>query len=625
MKWFEIHSLVSKINKPIDIGYHSSEGILEHQDYENLGMVPEHQPFSLFDERYYKEVKQVLKLLMKAKDFKTFIKTAKVLHERVNEDLLYYCLSVAILHRNDTQGINILPVQDVYPDKFLKLDIIKKMKMVSKYPSSERFTQMPVVDATRETINYKDKNNDLNYFLEDIGMNSGHYQWHVLNPAIWWRPGDYDWKGEQFYWMHKQMVCRYDAERLSNYKKPVEPFNNWDEPILDGYAPHLRIDKLGYRYAFRPPLMVLSDVKGLSKSKMLMWEERLMKAALRGFALADNDTGIDLNNEDGIDVLGGMVESSLTSVNPKFYGNLHNYAHVMAGKITDPKGVHDGAYGVMYDVPTSARDPLFYAWHKYINRIFETHKNQLPPYTKKELEFKDVKITNFTIKGVKDNVVHTSWEESLFVVSQGFTFTKNSEVAVKVKHLQHETFNYTIEVENSGPARKAIVRIYGLPYISYYSKMNFNQLRKRNIELDIFTTDLVSGNNIIVRSSKDSSIVRKDIYSTHKTDDSPKVKRQCHCTWPDYMLLPKGTYEGMPFSTVVVINDWDEEKVEQASSCRCVQTGSYCDVDRKPFKRALGFPFDRRGKVNHFDELKTPNMARTVIKIKFTGKTTYST
>lgn len=36
----------------------------------------------------------------------------------------------------------------------------------------------------------------------------------------------------------------------------------------------------------------------------------------------------------------------------------------------------------MYDAATSARDPLFYSWHKFIDNIFTEYQGTLKPYNK---------------------------------------------------------------------------------------------------------------------------------------------------------------------------------------------------------------------------------------------------
>lgn len=53
-----------------------------------------------------------------------------------------------------------------------------------------------------------------------------------------------------------------------------------------------------------------------------------------------NGTKIPLDEEHGIDFLGHLVASTLGSINRKYYGNLHSYAHVIAGRIADVKYKH---------------------------------------------------------------------------------------------------------------------------------------------------------------------------------------------------------------------------------------------------------------------------------------------
>lgn len=46
----------------------------------------------------------------------------------MNEDLFFFCLDVAVVHRPDAFGVDVPRVHDVYPDKFLTNDIIVKIK-----------------------------------------------------------------------------------------------------------------------------------------------------------------------------------------------------------------------------------------------------------------------------------------------------------------------------------------------------------------------------------------------------------------------------------------------------------------------------------------------------------------
>lgn len=44
-------------------------------------------------------------------------------------------------------------------------------------------------------------------------------------------------------------------------------------------------------------------------------------------------------------------------------------------------------FGVMGDLATTMRDPLFYLWHNFIDDIFREFKSTLPRYTVAALDF----------------------------------------------------------------------------------------------------------------------------------------------------------------------------------------------------------------------------------------------
>lgn len=56
-----------------------------------------------------------------------------------------------------------------------------------------------------------------------------------------------------------------------------------------------------------------------------------------------------MNNTKGIDILGSIIEASHDSVNSNFYGSLHNNAHVMLSRVTDPLGKFGVSFGILTD------------------------------------------------------------------------------------------------------------------------------------------------------------------------------------------------------------------------------------------------------------------------------------
>jgi YD repeat-containing protein len=73
---------------------------------------------------------------------------------------------------------------------------------------------------------------------------------------------------------------------------------------------------------------------------------------------------------------------------------------------------------------------------------------------------------------------------------------------------------------------------------------------------------------------------------------SDAATNYCNCGWPFHLLVPRGTSEGMPFRLLIMLTDWELDRVPDESSCGSM---SFCGVrDRRyPDRRPMGYPFDR--------------------------------
>ena len=98
---------------------------------------------------------------------------------------------------------------------------------------------------------------------------------------------------------------------------------------------------------------------------------------------------IPLNTANGIDLLGELVEASVYSVNPNYYGafGVHNDGHFLLALVQDPRGERRLPPGVMGDASGAMRDPIFYRFHVPIADIFDQHKHQLTPYHPTQVYF----------------------------------------------------------------------------------------------------------------------------------------------------------------------------------------------------------------------------------------------
>ncbi|XP_013776190.1 hemocyanin AA6 chain-like, partial [Limulus polyphemus] len=477
--------------------------------------------------------------------------------------------------------------------------------------------------------NILDQEYKLAYYREDIAVNAHHWHWHLVYPATWrenvtGKPKDR--KGELFYYMHQQMCARYDCERLSNKMTRVDPLDNWHKE-LEGYGPHLCSLLNGLHYGMRPSGLKIHDISDIDIYEMNRWVERVLEAISLGYVVDSEGNEVSLNAQNGTDILGDLIEASTESLNQKYYGSIHNWGHVMLAAVHDPVGKYKENPGVMDDTSTSLRDPIFYRWHRFIDNMFQEFKTNLPPYSKHELEFPKVNIGKVTLHATKSNYLQTFEEDHYLELCHGVQFCKEGSVKVHYKRLQHEEFNYNIEVHNDSSSNKnAVVRIFLAPRDNELgNRLELDDQRHLFIELDKFHVVLNPGENTITRKSKDSSVTlskERTIDELMKgeglNDDNNEF---CSCGWPQHMLIPRSNEEGMVFDLFVMLTNWENDNVNGHSSeeAICTDAVSYCGAkDHKyPDRQAMGFPFDRTITHHTLSDFLTTNMSATEVTIKF--------
>merc|ERR1712002_279991 len=126
---------------------------------------------------------------------------------------------------------------------------------------------------------------------------------------------------------------------------------------------------------------------------------RIRDAIAHGYVTGKDGSIINILNNEGINILGDIIESSEYSVNRYYYGALHNTAHIVLGRQGDPHGKFKQPPGVMEHFETATRDPAFFRLHKYMDNIFREFKDRLPPYTFDELNFEGVDVVSFSVEG----------------------------------------------------------------------------------------------------------------------------------------------------------------------------------------------------------------------------------
>jgi len=576
--------------------------------------------FNLFDANHRAEAIEMFEVFMNAKTYEDFHDTACWARERANQLLFTYAYCVTILNRADTSAIQLPPMYEINPHYFTTTDVIReaysaKMKQTPK-TIKMKFTGTPV---NREQW--------VAYYGEDVGLNNHHFHWHADFP-FWWKPeyeNHKDRKGELFFYAHHMLTARFDHERLSNFLPMVKPLH-WDEPIQEGFQPHTTYKTEG-EFPFRPDDMEFHDLPAVTVANMKEMEHRVMEAIDLGFIVDDHGERININNTNGINVLGEIIESSLDSKNREYYGSLHNLAHVMLAHVSDPEGKFDLPPGVMSHFETATRDPSFFRLHKYMDNIFKKHKDSLPPYTHDEVDFPGVEVTGLKVTGgsAHANELHTFFDDFTFDLTNALDTSKDVphvDIKAEVQRLNHEPFTYNIHVKSDG-SHTGVVRIFLSPKYSYYgTELTLDQKRWLAVEMDRFTVELHAGDNDIKRKSTQSSATIPDRLGFQEIRDAlaqgelhhEEMKR--HCGHPHRMLLPKGHIKGMEFELFVMVSDFEKDKaMEHDHKANVGDSLSYCGVlnGHNPDGRPMGFPFDRHH-LEHND--MTKNMKTATITIK---------
>lgn len=455
-----------------------------------------HDQFSLFIPRHRRMAARLIDVFMGMRSIDDLQSVAVFARDRMNPFLFNYALSVAMLNRPDTREIDIPNTLEAFPEKYVDSAVFGNIREEATIvPEGSR---MPIVIPRDYTASDLDPEHRLWYFREDIGINLHHWHWHLVYPfeASNRAVVDKDRRGELFYFMHQQLVSRYNFERFSNGLARVRRLNNLREPIMEGYFPKMdslvasrawpaRADNTVLRDLDRELDQIKNDVSDLER-----WRDRFYEAIHQGFAVDETGNRIPLDEVRGIDILGNMMESSTLSVNRQLYGDLHNMGHVFISYAHDPDHRHLESFGVMGDTATAMRDPVFYRWHAFVDDVFQAHKEMLNPYTTAQLTFPNVTVTGFEVRGegLDPNTFSTFWQTSDVNLARGLDFVPRGDVFARFTHLQHTDFNYTINI-NNGNATQSLctVRIFMAPKTDEKGlEMLFRDQRLLMIELDKF-------------------------------------------------------------------------------------------------------------------------------------------
>ncbi|KAF7269759.1 hypothetical protein GWI33_017215 [Rhynchophorus ferrugineus] len=596
--------------------------------------------FSLFIPKHRRIAAKLTSIFLGVRNVDDLLATAAYARDRVNPYLFNYALSVAILHRQDTNDLDIPSIIRTFPDKYVDSKVFGRAREdANVIPDGYR---QPIEIPKDYTASDLEEEHRLFYFREDIGLNLHHWHWHLVYPFEGDKSVvDKNRRGELFYYMHQQVIARYNFERLCNGMQRVERFVDWDSEIKEAYFPKLDSLVSSRAWPARVKNQKLQNLKrdadgiNVDVDDLKRWRDRIFDAIHSGRVQNQDGTFTALTENGGIDVLGNMVEASILSPNRELYGDLHNMGHVLLSYIHDPDHRHLESFGVIGDSATAMRDPIFYRWHAFIDDLFQEYKSALPRYPVAQLNNPGVTVKNIEIKtqgSNQSNLLQTFWQQSDVDLSRGMDFQPRGSVFVRFTHLQHRPFTYTVQVQSDG-AREGTCRIFLAPkFDERGNPWLFRDQRLMFIELDKFQVNLKQGQNTITRNSGDSSVTipfertYRDLSTSRPQSGEALAKFNfCGCGWPDNLLIPKGNAAGFACQLFVMISNMADDKVNQNIAGQCSDALSYCGIKDKlyPDRRSMGYPFDRmpRDGVETLQQFLTPNMRVQDVNLLFENKT----
>ena len=258
--------------------------------------------------------------------------------------------------------------------------------------------------------------------------------------------------------------------------------------------------------------------------------------------------------DQGIEALASTLEDGI-----------HNWGHMSLAEMT---GGRQGQ-SAMASSTVSARDPVFYRWHGYLETIFQRYKASLGPYSREDLSFPGLEVVaaRLVSRGERDNTIGSDREEE-FTLEVTLRAELETQAVLRAFLVFPEKPSVVLELDqwlaSVGPGEVTESRREGqAPHLSRREDQSLQQLQR--------------------------SLLRGQV--------SRRTFNWAGCGWPRHLNIPSGRPEGMAWRLVVVASPVlarDRDRVRDWQRADRV-SWSYCGVQegRVPDSRPLGFPLDR--------------------------------
>ncbi|RIB15178.1 hypothetical protein C2G38_2247804 [Gigaspora rosea] len=524
----------------------------------------------------------------------------------------------------------------------LKALQLAKLKYVVKIPPPPKLN----LNGWPDKDVYDPELDKMFWWRNDPVLNEFHEHWHFINTG-----GNDNTRrnrdGEIFIHMHRQILARYDADRLCVGLEKVKALPDFRTPIPDSFYPHPNLfEKWNHtrvHFMARPANQTPHDFVQLIDGEVSIYTISDLEKE-RQLLIEWIDGGTNIKHPIPLK----RVDSDANILGLDIERRFHKFGHNLLSNIMNPYTIGYPT-SVLMGARAGIRDPLFLKWHRYVDDIFLRWHNYLGPSdfhhdapnvtirtTDIILAFTDVLLkvypdgqkdkwsefgkqtfggsnfdVNFTSGPIITNEFHTKMKYREYIWREDFFDKEN------ITYVFPRDWYYFLRVTNEVNITSFITfRIFIAPEVFSDSIVHW-------IELDKFKKILQPlEKTVIAREADKSIIIRKPaqktesqfdesqiIPSLHKVESGPTKqavsdKLFCHCGWPYHMILPRGTKgEGTKFKMIVFISDGTNDMVPLYDQCGSTSLcGAEKWAEKIPDIRPLGYPFNRPFKDGSYKE-----------------------
>lgn len=472
----------------------------------------------------------------------------------------------------------------------------------------------------------------LHFWREDLYLNEHHRHWHfVYDTGGFPEPGRIRLKsrqGEVFIYMHKQMLARYETERLAAGLPAVEPFTDYSSSLGDGYDPDAREPRfLGYGARADSATLPVADQNDLNSRRSAYRDFLSNNGQISGRTLPLNaatmGTALESSLAFGTELITQQSELDWI-VTATSQLHLHNLGHNHIAAL-------GAGSGVMINPHTSLQDPVFWRWHSMIDGLAEEYYATLPAHEAADtgitvaddqiVVLSEVAGTDFGIDdrdALKTSLIETavdefsngtSGAESLHtgMIKESFEYNEGT-VSREFDRSSLFTERFAVLARaHSETDQNATARLFlcADQFLVGSEAVGADQEHRFWIELDRKPVELTAGDNDILFLADESSVVRK-IGGTAPWPTSSFTEGSfdelhnragnnddfCDCGWPLNLFLPKGTEAGMGFQLLVHVSPGHPGDGDGTCGSRAFCGARFDSYPELP-NLNLGYPFDR--------------------------------